>query len=154
MSTTPALRFLREKNVAFEAREYEHREKGAEYAAEALSWPLEAMAKTLVVNVGEKAFVLAVMPGHLELSLRNLARVAGAKTARMATQEEAEKQTGYLVGGISPFGVRKPMRVFLEESLMSHPRIGINGGRRGLIVFLAPAAVRDLLSGTVAELRA
>lgn len=154
MSTTPAIRFLREKKASFLAREYEHREKGAEFAAEALSWPLEAMAKTLVVNVGGKAFVLAVMPGHLELSLRNLARFAGAKSARMATQEEAEKLTGYLVGGISPFGARRATPVFLDGSLLTHGTIGLNGGRRGLIVFLAPTAVRDLLSATVADLRA
>lgn len=154
MSTTQALRVLQQMGVAHEAREYEHREKGAEFAAQALDWPLAAMAKTLVVALGGAKYVLCVMPGTDELSLKNLARLAGAKSARMATQEEAEKLTGYLVGGISPFGTRKPMDVWIDASLMEHPRIGVNGGRRGLIVFLDPAALQSATEGVVAPLAA
>jgi Cys-tRNA(Pro)/Cys-tRNA(Cys) deacylase len=152
MSTTQALRVLQQKGIAHEAREYEHREKGAEFAAQALAWPLEAMAKTLVVALGDGRFVLCVLPGTDELSLKNLARLVGAKSARMATQEEAEKLTGYLVGGISPFGTRKPMDVWIDASLMEHPRIGVNGGRRGSIVFLDPAALQSASGGVVADL--
>ena len=154
MSTTQALRVLQQKGVAHEAREYEHREKGAEFAAQALGWPLSAMAKTLVVALDGGKFVLCVMPGTDELSLKNLARLARAKTARMATQEEAEKLTGYLVGGISPFGTRKAMDVWIDASLMEHPQIGVNGGRRGLIVFLDPAALQSASGGVVAPLAA
>ena len=111
MSTTQALRVLQQKKIPHQAREYAHKEKGAEFAAEALGWPLEAMAKTLVVALGDGSHVLCVLPGTVELSLKGLARLAKAKTARMATQEEAEKLTGYLVGGISPFGTRRPMSV-------------------------------------------
>jgi prolyl-tRNA editing enzyme YbaK/EbsC (Cys-tRNA(Pro) deacylase) len=70
----------------------------------------------------------------------------------MATQEEAERLTGYLVGGISPFGTRRPMPVWVHEALLAHPRIGVNGGRRGLIVFLAPQAMVDGLGAQVADL--
>jgi len=152
MSTTQALRVLQQKKIPHEAREYAHKEKGAEFAAEALGWPLEAMAKTLVVALGDGSHVLCVLPGTVELSLKGLARLAKAKTARMATQEEAERLTGYLVGGISPFGTRRPMPVWVHEALLAHPRIGVNGGRRGLIVFLAPQAMVDGLGAQVADL--
>jgi Cys-tRNA(Pro)/Cys-tRNA(Cys) deacylase len=152
--TTLALRALQEKKIRHEAREYDHREKGAEFAAQALDWPLAAMAKTLVVALDGGAFVLCVLPGTVELSLKALARIAGARSARMATQAEAERQTGYLVGGISPIGARKPMQVFLERSLLEHPRIGVNGGRRGLIVFLSPRDLEEATSARTADLAA
>ncbi len=152
MSTTQALRVLQQKGIAHEAREYEHREKGAEFAAQALSWPLEAMAKTLVAALGDGSHVLCVLPGTVELSLKSLARLTRTKTARMATQEEAERLTGYLVGGISPFGTRRPLPVWVHDGLLAHPRIGVNGGRRGLIVFLAPQALVDGLGAQVADL--
>lgn len=152
MSKTAAQRFLEEHKVPFESREYDHKVKGAEFAAESLGWPLEAMVKTLVVALDGGGFCLALMPGHRELSLRSLARAAGAKGARMATQAEAEKQTGYLVGGISPFGVRKAMPVWMHDEIATHPKIGINGGRRGLIVFLDPAPAREALGAQLAAL--
>lgn len=154
MSTTNAVRFLKQKKIPFEAREYEHKVKGAEYAAEALGWPLEAMIKTLVVALSDGSACLCLLPGDAELSLKNLARSAGVKSARMATPEEAEKLTGYKVGGISPFGTRKPLPVWLHAPLMGFETVGINGGHRGLIVFLAPADVRDALGAKVADLGA
>ncbi|MEO8505543.1 MAG: aminoacyl-tRNA deacylase [Acidobacteriota bacterium] len=154
MSTTNAERVLQQKKVTYEAREYPHREKGAEFAAQALDWPLEAMAKTLVVALADGTFVLCVMPGTVELSVKKLAREAGAKSARMSTQEEAERLTGYLVGGISPLGTRRAMPVWMHQSLLEHATIGVNGGRRGLIVFLAPEALRVAAAARVADLAA
>ena len=152
MSTTNALRFLKQHKIPHEAREYDHRAKGAEYAAQALGWPVESMAKTLVAALADGSFVQCLLPGDVELSLKGLARLAGVKSARMATVEEAEKLTGYLVGGISPFGVRKRMPVWVHEPLMGFETIGVNGGRRGLIVFLSPAMLRDVLDARVADL--
>ncbi len=152
MSTTNALRFLKQHKIPHEAREYDHRVKGAEYAAQALGWPVESMAKTLVAALADGSFVQCLLPGDVELSLKGLARLAGVKSARMATVEEAEKLTGYLVGGISPFGVRKRMPVWVHEPLMAFESIGVNGGRRGLIVFLNPATLRDVLDARVADL--
>lgn len=154
MSTTNAERFLKQKKIPFEAREYEHKVKGADYAAEALGWPPEAMIKTLVVALSDGSFCLCLLPGNDELSLKNLAREAGVKSARMATPEEAEKLTGYHVGGISPFGTRKPMKTWLHAPLLSFEKVGINGGHRGLIVFLDPKAIRDSLGARVADLAA
>ncbi|GAB6061750.1 aminoacyl-tRNA deacylase [Deferrisoma palaeochoriense] len=154
MAVTPAIRFLKQRKIPHEAREYDHKVKGAEYAAEALGWPVEAMAKTLVVALGDGTFCQCVLPGDVELSLKKLARLAGVKAARMATVDEAQKLTGYLVGGISPFGVRKPVPVWVHESLMGFETIGVNGGRRGLIVFLAPQALVDAVGARVADLAA
>lgn len=152
MSTTQALRHLRQKKIAHEAREYDHRVKGAEYAAEALEWPLEAMAKTLVAALSDGTYVQCLLPGDLELSLKKLARELAVKSARMAAPEEAEKVTGYLVGGISPFGTRKRLPVRIHRSLMTFPVIGVNGGRRGLIVFLNPKDVVERLGAEVCDL--
>lgn len=154
MSTTNAVRFLKQKKIPFEAREYDFKVKGAEYAAEVLGWPVESMVKTLVVALSDGSFCLCLLPGNAELSLKNLAREAGVKSGRMTTPEEAEKLTGYHVGGISPFGTRKPLPVWLHAPLLGFERVGINGGHRGLIVFLDPKAIRDSLGARVAGLAA
>ncbi len=151
MSVTLAQRFLEERKIPYEGREYDFRVKGAEYASEALGWPPEAMIKTLVA-VLDKDLTLALMPADREMSLKNLARHAGAKAARMATVEEAQKATGYLVGGISPFGTKKTMPVWMEESLLSFDTVGINGGRRGFIIFLKASAVQSSLAARTAHL--
>lgn len=152
MSVTQAMRFLAQKKIPHEVREYEHKVKGAEFAAEALDWPLSAMVKTLVVSVGDGKFVLCLMPGDLELSLKKLARAAGVKAARMATVEEAEKLTGYLVGGISPFGVKKPVKVWMHDSIPPLARIGINAGRRGAMLFMDPKDALTSLNASVEDL--
>ena len=152
MKMTAGLRFLKQQKIDHEAREYDCRVKGAEYAAEALAWPVAAMAKTLVVKLGSGEYCQVLMPGDLELSLKTLARVAGAKAATMTAPEEAQKLTGYLVGGIGPFGVKKPVPVWIHKSLMDFERIGVNGGRRGLIVFLAPGDIVSALGAQVADL--
>jgi len=154
MSTTSAQRFLKQRRISHEAREYDHKVKGAEFAAQSLGWPLESMAKTLVVALADGSHCLCVLPGDVELSLKKLARESGVKSARMTTPEEAERSTGYLVGGISPFGTRKAMPVWLHASLLDFETIGVNGGRRGLIVFLAPQALCEALGARAADLAA
>jgi Cys-tRNA(Pro)/Cys-tRNA(Cys) deacylase len=147
------MRFLRQRRVPFDMHTYEHREKGAEFAAVALGLPLERFAKTLVVEAGgDPVFVL--MPGDRELSLKKLARAAGTKQAQLADPRDAEGVTGYLVGGISPFGARRALPVFLEESLLEHERIAVNGGQRGVILELASTDVVRLLDATAADLAA
>jgi len=152
MSTTQAMRYLDQRKILYQAREYEHQEKGAEYAAEALGWPLDAMIKTLVTVFIDRTVALVLMPGDRELSLKTLARSAGVKQAAMAPAPLAERFTGYQVGGISPFGTRTNLPVWMDTSLLDHETVGINGGRRGLILFLKPAAVRDALDARMADL--
>jgi Cys-tRNA(Pro)/Cys-tRNA(Cys) deacylase len=143
---------LRRAGVPFEMHTYEHLEKGAEYAAQALGIPLERFAKTLVVEADAPVF--ALVPGDQELSLKKLARAAGAKQAAMADPGDAERLTGYLVGGISPFGARRALPAFVEEALLLYDRIAINAGQRGVILELSPADVVRVLGATVADLTA
>jgi Cys-tRNA(Pro) deacylase len=152
MSVTQGDRFLKSKKIEYEGREYDFTTKGAEYAAEALDWPAESMVKTLVVSLGGGSFALCLLPADRELSLKKLGRLTGAKSVRMATVEEAQKLTGYLVGGISPFGVKKLMPVWMHETIAGFEKIGINGGRRGYIVFLNPEEMKKALNATAADL--
>jgi Cys-tRNA(Pro) deacylase len=148
------MRFLKKSKIPYEIREYDPKEKGAEYAAKVLDWPIESMVKTLVASLTDKSFVLCLMPGDKELSLKGLARAAGVKGARMTTPEEAEKLTGYFVGGISPFGVKKRMAVWAHETIQEFDTIGINGGRRGTILFLDPKPALEALDARGADLAA
>ncbi len=125
----------------------------AEHAAQALSIPVERFAKTLVAEAdGSPVFVL--MPGHKEVSLRKLARAAGAKHAAMAERRDAERLTGYQIGGIGPFGARRPLPVYVEASLLEHERMALNAGARGVILEMASVDVVRLLAATAGDLAA
>jgi Cys-tRNA(Pro)/Cys-tRNA(Cys) deacylase len=122
--STRAIQFLRKKKIPFQVVEYEHREKGALFASEAIRFPLEKTIKTLVADIGSKTFVFALMPGNTKLDLKLLARGFSVKKAAMVDPSVAERITGYLVGGISPFGTRQSCKVVMEKGLLSgilHP---------------------------------
>ena len=113
--STRAIQFLNQKKISFEVVKYDHEEKGAEFAAGATGFPLAATVKTLVVDLGEKQYTLVLMPGDRQLSMKSLARVCGVKRAAMADTPTAERITGYLVGGISPFGTKQKLQVVMER---------------------------------------
>jgi Cys-tRNA(Pro)/Cys-tRNA(Cys) deacylase len=150
VAETRGTRYLRQQGVAFELLTYRHDRKGAAFAAEALGIPLTQFAKTLVVAAGEP--VLVLMGGDRELSLRKLARARGVKEAAMADPKDAERLTGYLVGGIGPFGTRRPLPVLADAALQQHERIAVNAGGRGVIVELAREDLLRLTRATVADL--
>ncbi len=151
--STRGCRFLDQQGIEYETHSYEHKEKGASYAAEATGIPLERMIKTLVVaDPSGSRFWFVLMPGHISLNLKKAALSVGLKKLRMATIEEAERVSGYQVGGISPFGARKALPVLLEETLTTHTTIGINGGARGCIVSLKTTDLIQLLSPHIASL--
>ena len=151
--STRAIRFLEQQHIAFEKVEYEHLEKGAEFAALATGYPLERTVKTLVVAVGPKRYALALVPGDRKLDLKRLARALGVKKAEMAEVEQAERLTGYHVGGISPFGVRQPgLKVIMDDAIPAAPEILINAGQRGTMLKMSPHDVRAALKCTVAPL--
>ena len=139
---TRATRYLDSRGIAYRLMPYEHKEKGAEYAARALEFPLERTIKTLVVEVASKGYFFVLMPGHLQLDLKALAKALGAKKAQMADAKTAEKLTGYLTGGISPFGAKKQLPVVMEQSLVEHKEVLINGGQRGLLLLMDPEDIR------------
>jgi Cys-tRNA(Pro)/Cys-tRNA(Cys) deacylase len=140
---------LAAKGITFVAHEYDYRKKGADAAAAALGAELGALLKTLVVRLSDGQHVLLLMPGQREASLRGLARELGSRSAELTSERDAERLTGYRVGGIGPFGVRTPMAVLLDVSAAAHQRVFVNGGRRGLILELA---LDDLVDAADAEL--
>jgi Cys-tRNA(Pro) deacylase len=107
-----------------------------------------AVVKTLIMEDETKRPVVVLMHGDREVSTKELARILGVKTVQPCTPETAERHSGYLVGGTSPFGLRKPMPVYVEASALDLPRIYINGGKRGFIVGLEPKELVRLLGPT------
>ena len=148
---TRAIRYLEQKKIPFEIVKYDHEEKGAEFAARASGYPLKRTVKTLVVDLGGGEYLLALMPGDKQLSMKRLARVCGVKRAAMVDTRTAERITGYLVGGISPLGTRLKLKVVMEASILKFEKILINAGQRGTMLKIAPEIIRSLLACSVAN---
>jgi len=153
--STRATVALSKAGIAYKLHEYDYDPNAARIgmqAAEALGVDPARLLKTLMAKAGS-ATVCVLVPSDQEVSLRKLA-AAGAKDAAMLPPAEAERITGYHVGGISPFGQKKRARVFIARSALAHPSILVNGGRRGLQIELAPADLVRVLDASPAELDA
>jgi Cys-tRNA(Pro)/Cys-tRNA(Cys) deacylase len=150
--STRAIQFLTQRRILHEIVKYAHQEKGAEFAAQAVGFPLSQTIKTLVVALDDRQFVLALMPGDRQLSLKKIAAACDVKRAAMADSQTAERLTGYLVGGISPFGTKKPIAAVMEISLTAHSQVIINGGQRGTMLKMAPTDILKALAAQTAEL--
>ena len=142
---TPAIRFLREHHIAYEPHVFAYEEHGgtAQTAAE-LGLNEHQVIKTIVLANEAKHGLIVLMHGDREISTRNLARQLGMKHIEPADPQQANKWTGYLVGGTSPFGCKSPLPVYVERSILNLPLIYINGGKRGFLVSLPPAALASL----------
>jgi Cys-tRNA(Pro)/Cys-tRNA(Cys) deacylase len=147
MAVTRGMRYLREQGVPFEVHRYEHRVKGAAYAAEAIGLDAALVAKTLVAQLDD-GFAFALVPGDRELSLRGLGRAGGSGSAALASERDAQRLTGYQIGGISPFGSRSALPVYATSEWLARERVALNGGARGVILELAAADLAWLLSPT------
>jgi len=151
--STPATVALAKAGVSFTLHEYDYDPNAGRIgmqAAEALGVSPARLLKTLMAKAGNAALCVLV-PSDQEVSLKKLAAAAGAKDAAMLPAGEAERITGYHVGGISPFGQKKRARVFIAQSALSHDTIIVNGGRRGLQIELAPADLVRVLEATAVE---
>jgi Cys-tRNA(Pro) deacylase len=148
--STPAIQYLKQKKIAFEVIRYEHAEKGAEFAARATGYPLAQTVKTLVVELGEKGYTLVLLTGDKQLSMKRLARVCGVKRAAMADTKTAQRLTGYLIGGISPFGTRQRLPIIMDKNILDFDKILINAGQRGRMLMLAPVDMQTSLDCIVA----
>ena len=151
---TPATVALTKAGVAFTLHEYDYDPNAVRIgmqAAAALGVAPARLLKTLMAKAGS-AIVCVLVPSDQDVSLKKLAVAAGARDAAMLPAAEAERITGYHVGGISPFGQRKRVRVFVAQSALAHASIIVNGGRRGLQIELAPADLIRVLEATGAEL--
>jgi Cys-tRNA(Pro) deacylase len=143
---TPAVRVLRDKGVAFEPHLYDYVEHGGtKHSAEALQVEEHAVIKTLVMETDERRAFVVLMHGDREVSTKQLARTLGVKSAQPCQPATAQKHTGYMVGGTSPFGMRAALPVYAERTIFELSRIYINGGKRGFLVALDPQVLRDLL---------
>ena len=146
VSETPATALLRQHGVAFTEHPYEYLEHGgAQHSAEVLGLDPFSVVKTLIMQDQDARPLVVLMHGNRKVSTRNLARQIGAKSVEPCTPEVANRHSGYLVGGTSPFGTRRQMPVYIEETILTLPRIAINGGRRGYLVGIDPKICVDLL---------
>lgn len=146
VSETPATAMLREHGVAFTEHPYDYLEHGgAQHSARALAFDPFAVVKTLVMEDEKGRPLVVLMHGNRKVSTKNLARQIGVKSVEPCQPEVAGRHSGYLVGGTSPFATRKAMPVYIEESILSLPKILINGGRRGYLVGIDPRVCVQLL---------
>jgi len=139
VSATPATDWLRAHGVVFTEHPYGYVEHGGTAeSARQLSVDEHAVVKTLVMQDDKGEPLIVLMHGDRQVSTKNLAREIGVKSVEPCKPDVAQRHSGYMVGGTSPFGTRKAMRVFVEASVLELPRIHINGGRRGYLVGIAP----------------
>ncbi len=147
ISETPATALLKASKVTFTEHPYEYLEHGgAQHSAEVLGYDPFTVVKTLVMQDQDAKPLLVLMHGNRKVSTKNLARQIGAKSVEPCKPEVANRHSGYLVGGTSPFATRKAMPVFMEETILSLPKILINGGRRGFLVGIDPQVCVTLLA--------
>lgn len=139
VSETPATQWLRAARIAFSEHPYDYVDHGGTAeSARQLGVDEHAVVKTLVMEDDAARPLIVLMHGDRQVSTKNLARQIGAKRVQPCTPEVAQRHSGYLVGGTSPFGTRKTMPVYVEQTVLALPRIYINGGRRGYLVGIDP----------------
>ncbi len=146
VSETPATQWLKAHKVVFTEHPYDYVEHGGtEESARQLGLDEHLVVKTLVMQDQDAKPLIVLMHGDCKVSTKNLARQIGAKSVEPCKPEVANRHSGYLVGGTSPFGTRKDMPVYVEQSILELPRIAINGGRRGFLVQLDPQVCVQVL---------
>src|SRR5512145_2433787 len=147
--STPAVRLLRERGVAFSEHPYRYEEKGGTaVSSRELGVDEHAVVKTLVFEDDAAAPLIVLMHGDREVSTKALARQLGRKSIQICRPEVANRHSGYQVGGTSPFGTRKAMPVYVERTVLDLPKIYVNGGSRGFLVGIAPDELLRVLGAT------
>lgn len=146
VSETPATQLLKKNKIAYSEHPYDYVDHGgANEAARQLALDPHQVAKTLIMEDENARPFVVIMHGDCEVSTKNLARQIGAKKVAPCAPETAQRHSGYLVGGTSPFALRKKMPVWVEAGLLAYSTIYLNGGRRGYLIGLPPAILTDLL---------
>jgi Cys-tRNA(Pro) deacylase len=152
VSETPATQVLRRAGVDFSEHPYDYLDHGGTAeSARQLGVPEHAVVKTLVMQDDKAQPLIVLMHGDRQVSTKKLARALGVKSVEPCSVEVAQRHSGYLVGGTSPFGTRKAMPVCVEASVLALPRIWINGGRRGFLVGIEPAVLGGLLGARAVD---
>jgi Cys-tRNA(Pro) deacylase len=149
---TNAIRFLEENKIPFEGFFYKYEERGGtKVSARELGVDEHIIVKTIIMEDESKKPFIVLMHGDLEISTKNMARFLNVKSVSPCSPETANKHTGYIVGGTSPFGTRKKLPVFMEKSILDLEYIFINGGKRGFLVKINPRDVQRVLNATLVE---
>jgi Cys-tRNA(Pro) deacylase len=152
VSETPATALLRAQSVAFTEHPYDYLEHGgAMHSASVLRLDPFTVVKTLIMQDQDAKPLVVLMHGNRKVSTKNLARQIGAKSVEPCSPEVANRHSGYLVGGTSPFATRRAMPVYIEETILAQPRIVINGGRRGYLVGIEPQICVRLLGAQAVQ---
>lgn len=143
---TPAIRVLREKKVDFEPHVFEYVEKGGtKHSSKELGVDEHAIIKTLIFETNEKKPLIVLQHGDFQVSAKTLARILNVKSVAPAAPDLANKLTGYVVGGTSPFGVKTKMPIYAERTIFDLQKIYINGGKRGFLVAIEPKVLKEVL---------
>lgn len=152
---TPGINVAKQAKIAFQVHEYTHDPDAESYGLEAsdkLGIPPERVFKTLVVSLDGKALAVGVVPVSAMLSMKSMAKAAGAKKAEMADKAEVARSTGYVLGGVSPLGQKKRLKTVIDASAQNFPTIYVSAGRRGLEIELAPQDLCKLTGGLFADI--
>ena len=152
---TPAINVVKKKKVTHNIHEYSHDPSNKSYgseAAEKLGVPEERIFKTLIVSLDNKMLCVGVIPVSSMLSMKLIAKAAGAKKAVMSNQADVERSTGYILGGVSPLGQKKQLKTIIDSSANNFKTIYISAGRRGLDIELNPLDLKMLIRGIFAEI--
>lgn len=152
---TPAVLFLEKQKVPFKLLEYSHDDNTQNFsheASEKLGLSPETVFKTLVVAVDTNDFIVAIVPSDKELSMKKLAKAVSGKRATMAEAKKVQSMSGYVLGGVSPFGQKKRLTTLLDISASNFDTVYISGGRRGLEIAISPNSIKQFLNATVTDI--
>jgi Cys-tRNA(Pro) deacylase len=149
VSETPATQWLKRHGIAFSEHPYDYEEHGGtEVSSRELGVDEHQVVKTLIMQDEAAKPLVVLMHGDRKVSTKNLARQIGCKSVEPCKPEVANRHSGYLIGGTSPFGTRKTMPIYVEQSILELDRIYINGGRRGYLVGITPTVLTQALAAT------
>lgn len=152
ISETPATQFLRQHRLSFSEHPYSYEEHGGTATSSlALGVEEHQVVKTLVMQDETARPLIVLMHGDCQVSTKNLARQIGCKSVVPCKPEVAQRHSGYMIGGTSPFGTRKAMPIYVEQSILSLPIIYINGGRRGFLIGITPQIIVEVLKAQSVE---
>ncbi|MEC4727139.1 Cys-tRNA(Pro) deacylase [Shewanella sp. D64] len=144
---TPAINALKKAKLAYQIHEYHHEANAGAYGIEAatkLNLDTALVFKTLVVKLDNEKLVVAIIPVAEMLNMKHLAKAAGVKKAAMASAQEVKRSTGYVLGGVSPLGQKRPLVTYIDISAQTLEQMYVSGGKRGLDIELAPASLQQL----------
>ena len=154
---TPAINSLKRAKLGYRILEYHHDTNAGAYGIEAatkLNLETALVFKTLVAKLDNEKLVVAIIPVAEKLSMKHLAKAASVKKATMASAQEVERSTGYVLGGVSPLGQKRPLATFIDISAQALEQMYVSGGKRGLDIELAPASLQQLTKANFVELTA